>query len=58
MLNGACEPGEDGPAPFERLDRNQRVAPKAVSGGRADLGAVRGRFQAYFSVRNGRRSRA
>ncbi len=40
--------GSAGSAPFERLDRGQRVPASGVSGERADLGAVRGRFHAHF----------
>jgi len=52
VLNGSRELGEDGSAPFERLDRGQRVAAGAVSGERADLRAVRGRFHPVFFRRN------
>jgi len=36
VLNGSCELRQNRPAAFERLDRGQRVAAGAVSGGRAD----------------------
>jgi len=58
VLDGPCELREDGPAAFERLDRGQRVPASAVSGDRAGLGAVHGRFHVFFSVGNGRGSRA
>ncbi len=44
VLNGPRELGEDRAAALERLDRGQRVPASAVSGDRAGLRAVRGRF--------------
>ncbi len=48
VLDGPRELGEDGSPAFERLDRGQRVPTSAVSGERADLRAVHGRFHAHF----------
>ncbi len=48
VLDGSCQLREDGSAPLERFDRGQRMAASAVSGERADLGAVHGRFHAVF----------
>jgi len=58
VLDGPCELDKNGPAAFERLDRGQRVSASAVSGKRADLGAVRRRFHVFFSVEKSRGSRA
>ncbi len=58
VLYGPRELGEDGSAALERLDRGQSVTAGAVSGERADLGAVRGRFHAFFCVGNRRGFRA
>jgi len=58
VLNGSRELGEDGSVPLERLNRGQRVPASVVSGERADLRAVGRRFHAFFSVGNGRGSRA
>jgi len=58
VLDGPCELSEDGGTALERLDRRQCVAAGAVSGGRADLGAVRRRFHATSSAENIRGSRA
>ena len=48
VLDGPRELGEGRPAPLEWLNRGQRVAARAVSGRRADLGAVNGRFRPVF----------
>jgi len=49
--DGPCELGEDRSAAFERLHRGQRVPVSAVSGDRADLRTVRGRFHPFYSVK-------
>ncbi len=48
VLDGSGQLGEDRAAPLERLYRGQCVAASAVSGGRADLGAVREGFHAFL----------
>ena len=58
VLDGSCELGEDGSAALEWLDRSQRVPASAVSGDRADLEAVHGRFHFVFSAGIGSGSRA
>jgi len=50
VLDGPRELCQDGSATLEWLDRGERIAAGAVSGARADLGAVRRRFDVVFSV--------